>query len=332
MLVLRRMRIEAEFAGRILLLVIAGLVALLLAARVAGAVDAPRLLPGDMNNLAKPMPEMVEQPFFPEVGPPLRTNDPYRVVWRILRLHRTGQVEEAMVAWQGAELAPGMEAWRHVALAAANLQAGHLENAEEELGDALQLEPRNAAAHYYVGLLRQAQAGHAPVWPEMIVPPYLALVALPQIVPNTRDMYELDAMQAFQKAIDLAPEMDLKAALVLDPAATGEDRYIPLITPTVGDLLEALGADRFPARAHNALGEMQTARGLFEEAEKHLDAAAAEQLNAPQAYRRLADALATDEQYQAAARVYQKAFRHGDVNLIPALRMIINGWKAAAGN
>ena len=332
MLALRQMRLEAEFAGRILLLVIAALVALLLVAQVAGAADAPRLLPGEMNQLAKPLPEMVDPPFFPEVGPPLRTNDPYRVMWRILRLHRTGQVEEAMVAWQGAELAPGMEAWRHVALGAANLQAGHLENAQDELGDALDLQPRNAVAHYYLGLLRRAQAGHAPIWPDMILPPHLALIALPQIVPNTRDMYELDAMQAFQKAIDLAPEMDLKAALVLDPEAIGENRYVPMITPTVQDLLEALAADHCAARAHAALGEMQTERGQFDAAEKHLDAAANEQMNDPLAYRRLAEGLAANEQYPAAARVYQKAIRHGDPNLVPALRMIINAWKAAAGN
>jgi tetratricopeptide (TPR) repeat protein len=331
-LILRQHRLEAEFAKKMILLAIAALLALLLATRLAGAADAPRLLPGDMNNWAKPLPETAEQPFFPEVGPPLRTNDPYRVAWRILRLHRTGQIEEAMITWHRAELAPGMEAWRHVALGAAHLQAGDLDNAQEQLGIALEMEPRNAVIHYYVGLLRRAQAGHARTWPEMLLPPHLALVALPQVVPNTRDMYELEAMQAFQKAIALAPEMELNAALVIDATATGEDRYVPMITPTVADLLEALGADRFPARAHNALGEMQTERGTFEEAEKHLDAAAAEQLNGEFAYRHLADALAAAKQYDDAARVYQKAFRNGDPNLIPALRMIINGWKAAAGN
>jgi tetratricopeptide (TPR) repeat protein len=333
MFILRRTYVQTEVVKWAILLAIATMVALLLATRMAGAGDTPHPLPGDINTWAKPIPETADPPFFPEVGPPLRTNDQYRIVWRILRLHRIGQVEEAIATWQRAELAPGKEVWRNIALGAANLQAGALDAAEEQLDAALKMEPRNAVAHYYVGLLRLAQAGQAPNWwPDMLTPPQVALIALPPIVPNTRDMYELDALQELQNAIDLAPEMNLDAALVLDPEAIGEDRYVPMITPTVRDLLEALGADRYPARAHDLLGQMQTRQGKFEQAEQHLDAAAAEHLNTPLAYRRLAEGLAANHQYEAAARVYQKAFRNGDVNLIPALRMIMNGWKAATGN
>jgi tetratricopeptide (TPR) repeat protein len=163
----------------------------------------------------------------------------------------------------------------------------------------------------------------------MIGPPAVMFVAMPAIVPNTRGMYELAAMQELRKAIELAPELDLQTPLAPDVWAAEDVKYLPLVTPTVGDLLAALGADRYPARAHNVLGMMYTERGLFEEAEEHLDAAAAQRMNGPTAYRELGAALEAEERYDDAVRVYLKAFRNGDVNLIPAIKVFINGWKAA---
>lgn len=328
MLALRRMTVEAEFVKWMVLLMIAAAVAMLLATRMAGADGAPGLLPGDLNNLARPMPETAVAPFFPEVGPPLRTNEPNQVLWRIIELHRMGQADDAIALWQQADAMYGTEVWRHVAVGATYLQAGDLLRAEEELDAALEMEPRNAVAHYYAGLLRLGQAQGARNWNDMIGPPAIMLIALPQVAPNTRDMYEMMAMQEFAKAIEMAPEMDLDAPLAPEAWAADDVQYMPLVTPTVGDLLLALGADRYPARAHNVLGTMYTERGLFGEAEEHLDAAVTERLPIPPAYRELGRGLEADERYADAARVYMKAFRNGDANLIPAMKALVNGWKA----
>ena len=332
MLALRRMTVETEFVKWMILLLIAAMVALLLVTRMAGADGAPGLLPDDMNKWARPMPETAVAPYFPEVGPPLRTHEPNQVLWRIIELHRMGQVEEAIAAWERADVMCGTEVWRNVAIAAANLQAGRLEQAEAQLDAALETEPENAVAHYYVGLLRLAQAQGARNWLDMIGPPQIMLIAMPLVAPNTRDMYEMMAMQELAKAIEFAPAMDLTAPLAPYAWATQDTQYLPLVTPTVGDLLQALGADRYPARAHNVLGTMYTERGLWEEAEEHLDAAAAERMNGPLAYRRLGRQLEAEGRYEDATRMYVKAFRNGDVNLIPALKVFINGWKAADGN
>jgi tetratricopeptide (TPR) repeat protein len=283
-----------------------------------------------MDRIARPMPEST-RPFFPEVGPPLRTNDPHQVLWRIIELHRMGQVDEAIAQWQQADEMCGSEVWQHVAVAAAYLQAGDLQRAEVALDAALEMEPQNAPAHYFAGLLRLAQADGARSWPDMIGPPAMMFIALPAVAPNTRDMYELMAMQAFRKAIELAPGLDLEAPLAPDVWAAEDVQYLPLVTPTVGDLLAALAADRYPARAHNVLGMMFTDRGMFAEAEEHLDAAAAERMNGPTAYRDLAAALEADERFDDATRVYLKAFRNGDVNLLPVIKVFVNGWKAADG-
>jgi tetratricopeptide (TPR) repeat protein len=324
------MSVEGEFVKWMILLAIAATVALLLTTRMAAADGAPGLLPGDMGNLARPMPVTADAPFFPEVGPPLRTNEPNQVLWRIIELHRQGQAEAAVAAWQRAELLPGMEAWRHVALAATHLQAGSMDQAEEQLDAALAFEPQNAVAHYYVGLFRLAQAQGARNWPDIILPPQIMLIALPQVAPNTRDMYELMAMQELARAIQFAPVMDLDAPLTAYSGQTLGFKYVPFVTPTVRDLIEALGADHYPARAHKVLGEMNTERGLLEEAETHLDAAAAEHLNGPLAYRRLGQALEADRDFQGAERVFRKAFHNGDPNVVPALKVLINAWRAGA--
>jgi tetratricopeptide (TPR) repeat protein len=324
------MSVADEFVKWMVLLMIAAIVATFLATRIAGADSKPALLPPDMDRIAQPMPAMT-RPFFPEVGPPLRTNDPNQVLWRIMELHRMGQVDEAIAQWQQVDEMCGAEVWRHVAVAAAYLQAGDLEKAEIHLDAALEMEPQNAPAHYFTGLLRLAQAKGARNWPDMIGPPAVMFISLPAVVPNTRDMFELMAMQELRKAIELAPALDLEAPLAPDVWAAEDVQYLPLVTPTVGDLLAALAADRYPVRAHNVLGMMYTERGLFEEAAEHVDAAAAERMNGPTTFRELGAALEAEERYDDAMRVYMKAFRNGDVNLIPAIKVFINGWKAADG-
>jgi hypothetical protein len=72
---------------------------------------------------------------------------------------------------------------------------------------------------------------------------------LPQVAPNTRGMYELMAMQELAKAIELAPAIDLRAPLAPAAWAAEDVQYLPLVMPTVGDLLLAQGADRYPDRA-----------------------------------------------------------------------------------
>jgi len=329
MLALRRMTVEAELMKWMVLLFAAAVIALFLATRMAGADNAPGLLPDDMNTWARPMDETTAAPFFPEVGPPLRTNDLNQVLWRIIELHRHGQADAAIEAWRQANVPCETDGWKYMAMGAAHLQAGDIEEAEENLAAALEIDPNNAVTRYYVGLLRLTQAKGAWNWQDAVGPPAVMLIAMPAIVPNTRAMYELAAMQELEKAIELAPMTDLAAPLTAEAwdAAT----MLPLVTPTAGDLVEALGADRYAARAHNVLGAMYTDRGLFEEAEEHIDAATADGMNAPFAYRDLGKALGAEERYEDAARVFLKAFRHGDANLIPALKAFENAWKAARG-
>jgi tetratricopeptide (TPR) repeat protein len=330
MLALRRIPVEVELVKWMLLALAAALVATLLATRMAAGDTAPALLPDDIDRVATPMPPAL--PYYPEVGPPVRTNEPNQRIWRVIQLHRAGQVEEAIVYWQRNEMAAVAQPWRNVALAAAYLQTGQLQMAEEQLDAAQATNPANGVVHYYTGLLRLAQADRAHDWYDVPTTPAIMLIALPQVFPNTRGMYETMAMQELQMAIEFADATDLQAPLAPEAWAAEDMHYLPLVTPTAADLVEALGADHFAARAHNVLATLNLERGLADEAEEHLDAAALERMHDPLAYRKLAQAYEHEDRGTDAARAYLKGFRRGDANLIPAIRAFIHLWKGDQNN
>jgi len=324
MLALRRMTVETEFLKWLVLLFAAGVIALLLATRLANAApQEPGRLP-DMSAEARPISSVPAATFSPEAGSPLALNDHHQVLWRILERHRTGEVEEAIAQWRQADLPREADTWKGVALGAAYLQAGQHDEAEEWLDLALKANGDNAVAHYYVGLLRIAQADQAREWHDAIGPPAWMFIALPKVMPNTRSMYELAAIMELEKAIELASLVDIDATLAPASVTSNEQSM-----PTVRDLLTALGAQRYPARAHNALAALYTDHWQLDAAEQHLDAAVTERMNAPFAYRELGIALERVGRYEDAARVFMKAFRHGDANLHPAWGVFRNGWKAS---
>jgi tetratricopeptide (TPR) repeat protein len=324
------MTVETEFIKWIILLVTALAIAMLLAGSMAAGSDSPGLLPKDVNDWARPMDQATSATFYPEIGPAPRIDNRVATMWRILELHRQGMAEEAIAAWRDADFGCATEVWRQAAMAVGYLQLGQLEEAADHLDAALEIEPENPVVHYYVGMLRLTQARDAKQWYDMLPHPIL-LIAMPQIAPNTRDMYELAAMQELEEAINLADRVDPNAPLMPGMWTAEDTPYVPVVTPTVGDLLAALGADRFQVRAHNVLGGLYTEHGLADEAEEHIDAAAAEGMNAPFAYRDLGKLLEAEGRNQDAVRVYLKAFRNGDPNITTVLKIIRNGWQAAEG-
>ena len=95
-------------------------------------------------------------------------------------------------------------------------------------------------------------------------------------------MYELAATLDFERAIELACALQLDEAIVPDRFPTSS-----ALEPTVGDLLLALGADNFQAKAHNTLGYLFLKRGALEPAEQHMDDAVQGGLDVVYGYRDL---------------------------------------------
>jgi tetratricopeptide (TPR) repeat protein len=318
---------EIEFFKWILLAAFAMALAALCATQVVGFDHEPPTLPPDIALLAQPM-ETVIGPQFPEQYPLPATNDAHQIVWRILELQRHGLVEEAITAWEYADLPCAMDGWKHLALAAAHLQIGNAEAAEELLDMVAREEPNHPVLHYYVGILRLTQAKAAQNWLDTL--PHgniLLLTCLPQIAPNTKGMYELAAMAELEQAIALAPQLNTEMPLMPYMQTIPHEPMLPLVTPTVNDWLEALGADHFAARAHNLLGGLYLDHARLEEAEVHWDIATREGFRTQYAYRELAQAYERANRYDDAVRVYHKAIQHGDANLVPAVKMLENLWQ-----
>lgn len=310
----RTMRWETELLKWILMLILATALAFVLLARTAAGAtpDAPRLLPGDMQG-ARPMtpPQMV---------------DPNEQIWEALRLQREGHAEEAIMAWKEVTLPIETEVWRQIAMGAAGLQLGQTEKAAEWLDAAEQLEPQNPLVHYYLALLRLDQARDAKEWHDAIGPTTTRLVAYRprQVVPNTRGMYELAAMAEFEAAIANAAHLDRAMVLAMPDHRT----TVTLAPVTVGDVLVALGAERFEGQAHYMLGAMCLDRGATTAAETHLDAAHAAGVDVVFGYEELGAMYEKDGRYGDAARAYLKGTGHDPRLLTPLRKVLENAAKA----
>jgi tetratricopeptide (TPR) repeat protein len=307
---------EAEFGKWMAILALAAALCILFASALAATDVArparPALLPPNMQEWSVPLPGATEDKVPPEL---------VRGVWSVLQLHHDQRHEEAIAAWNKLELPAGAKIWKWVAVGQALTAISEFEGAEEMLGRALDAQPDNALAHYFTAVLRMQQAYLADEWPDVIMHRTTRLVAFTaaeraprRIVPNTKGMYELAATRAFEQAIEFAPRVKLDEALV--PTKYGTTMALE---PTVGDLLLALGAERFDAKAHNALSYLFLERGALEVAERHMDEAVQGGLTVVYGYGDLGDEYTLRGQHADAARAYLKAARFS-ANKLDTLR------------
>lgn len=306
----RTMRVEWEVAKWIAILAMAAALAMFWAiGTVAAAPQTPRLLP--TNLAATPMPETV---------------DPNFALADALQQHAAGQADDALQAWQNVPMPEKTRHWKLIAMGVAKMQLDDLEAAAGHLMEAEEVEPNNPVTHYYLALLRLCQARHAKDWYDATGPAIVRFAAYrPQVVaPNTRGMYELVAMQEFETALANAKQLD-RAMMLAVP-----DYRVPATAPavTVGDLMIALGCEKFEAQAHNMLGAMYLERGATDTAEEHMDAAQEAGLQVMYGYRDLGAAFEAEGRYGDAARAYLKGMDHEPGVVVPLQKALKNFGKA----
>jgi tetratricopeptide (TPR) repeat protein len=274
-----------------------------------------------MQEWSVPMPGPTEDKVPPELA---------RDVWSILQLHHDQRHEDAIAAWNKLDLPAGAKVWKWIAVGQALTAISEFEGAEEMLGRVLEAQPDNAVAHYIAGVLRMQQAYLAEARPDVLTHRNTRLVALTMAepeswsgVPNTKAVYELAATREFELAIELAPRVNLDEALVPTKGGT-----TVALEPTIGDLLLALGAERFEAKAHNALSYLFLERGALEIAERHMDEALRGGLAVVYGYADLGDEYTLRGQHADAARAYLKAARFAS-NKLETLRDACESFRRA---
>lgn len=240
-------------------------------------------------------------------------------VWRALELQQQGDWEKAVEAWRRLSLPAATRTWRQIAIGHAFLIQGELESAEDALDRAVRLEPENAVARYFRGLLRLQQATLAEEWYEPTAARRVHLVSYMPVVPNSRSMYRLAAMNELERAIAAASEIRQDVLLVPPEWPTLAPRL-----PTVGDLLVSLGADRFAGKAHNVLSYLYLERGRLEVAEQHMDAAAKGGVRVVYGYRDLGAKYETADRPSDAVRAYAKAMTQESGIVVPGKKAIQN--------
>jgi tetratricopeptide (TPR) repeat protein len=300
------MQLEMELV-RWALLIVAALAIVLAVATLAAAdpMMEPQLLPGDMGQIAKPIPVEPVRPFFPE-APPIREFPPAEAaarVWTTLEHHRAGRALEAIAGWERLPLPAETAHWREIAMGAAYLRTGDLERAMVYLQTAQQEMPEHPVAAYYMGLLRLEQAAAAVRVPDMLHDGEVQLVThTPQ---EDKAVYEMLAMVELRKAAAQAVMVQPDERLLMGDAAMEE----VIVVPRVGDLLAALGATNFPGKAHLTMFGLHLDRGELIEGELNLDMAAATGMATLYGYRDLAETYLAMGRELDAARAVRKDVR-----------------------
>jgi len=304
---------EWELFKWMICIALASALALGVLTSVAGAADLskvdrePAPLPSGIDGAAVP----IEEPRFEEPPP---VADLAIRVWQALELQHGQRYDEAIAAWQAIDLACETTVWKQVALGQAYLATGEIDSAAEVLFDARDLQSDNPIVHYFLGLLRLEQAYVADEWPDAVGPEGTSFVAYKptDVAPNTKSMYQLTAMMELEEALKLAPDVWADQPLVPADWPTRA-----ALAPTVGDLLLAVSADNFEAKAHNMLSYLYLERGSLETAEGHMDSAARGGLKVV-GYVDLGEKYAEAGQHTDAARAYVKAMSHSPSKVEPA--------------
>jgi tetratricopeptide (TPR) repeat protein len=322
MLMQRHMHLEWEIAKWIAILALASALAVAVAGRVASGGE-PARLPPTIDEWAVPMGiDQAERMPAPSI-------DVTMEIWMLLADQQAGRLDRALEGWRRVPLPHEAEAWRNVALAQALIAAGDLEAAADALDTARAIQPENAVVHYYLGILQLERAERAMHWYDPGIVPAARYVSVGQppmvmpIAPNSRDMYRLAAAMELEAAIELAP-----AVLLDEPLVPPEWPTAAAIQPTVGDLLLALGADRFDAKAHNMLGYLYLESGAAQMAEHHMDAAADSGAVVVFGYEDLGKWYEAEGQHLDAVRAYAKATTQGTGIVRPLGKALENLRKA----
>ncbi len=336
-----------EFLNWTLLIVVVAILSLMLSRAASGGRPVPGDVPPGtlppMGELATPMAPMPDVPR--EIAPP--AGNEFGLIadaWTVLELHRSRNMEEAIEGWQRLTLPRDTAVWQSVGLAAANLRVGNVEKAADVLSDGLLLDPDNAVLHYYQGLVLLTMSVEAADWYDDATMPHTCLVS--HSPERASVLYRLGAIHEFERVVELAKDVNLEQPLVppvvfagvpmIEPIGTGvanpmwvsqpggdyiEPLYrtpMPLEPPTVSDLLAAVGADDFEGKAHNLLAPLYLGRGLLQQAEEHMDAAVALDMNVLDGYGKLADRYEARGQYGDAFRANLKAIGGADGIVGPA--------------
>jgi len=84
----------------------------------------------------------------------------------VLQLNRRGEYKGVIKVWEQLDIMPESVSWMHVGIGAAHLRLENLDRALEQLNRAIEVDPSNAVAEYFLGRVYTAKSRQVPFWYE----------------------------------------------------------------------------------------------------------------------------------------------------------------------
>ena len=249
----------------------------------------------------------------------------------ILGFNRRGEFDNAVGGWWALEMAEGSVTWKHTGLGAAYLRMNMLDDAIAHLTAAIESDPTNAIAEYFMGQVRLEQSKSAPFWYD--IPPRgpVRLAKLDHVADQPQGMgvmtigndhqsqpepfkeiLDRQAEHHLRRAIDLAVQCDLNQVIAV---AGRQQPVIQLVTYdergmlTVVDLMKSLGEENYVGNAHVQLGDLLVGQHRLLEAEEDYDKAQLSGVNVSDRFVDLGKRFESTGQSREASRVYVKALQ-----------------------
>lgn len=306
MLVSKQMHLHWEILKWLAIISLAIATAIVLSSQVAPAAGrppgvTPALIPLESTRTATPI-TTPRKGLTETVDRETVDKDMAMDVWQTLDAHRRSDWEFALVKWQATTVRGELQVWRHIGATHAYLKLAQLDEAEAELDRARLIHPENALVRYFTGLLRLEQAALAEEWYEPKESRDVVFVSYIRVVPNTRSMFKLAAINELLAAIAHAEDIHADTALVNVASPTEA-----ALLPTVGDFLAATGSSEFVGKAHNILSALYLENDQPEMCEKHLDATYNAGLTIVFGYTDLGNYYQSHGRHSDAARAFAKA-------------------------
>ena len=190
----------------------------------------------------------------------------------VLLLNRRRDYKAVIGVWQKLDMTRDSATWKNIGVGVAHLRLENLEKAQQQFERAIELDPGNAVAEYFLGRVCQARSRKIPFWYEKDDESSVRLMAYPPVgiadnergqdrgdafLPHFKTLpFEKQAKQHFHRAISLSGACQLDRAIeIIEPRLRLIGYGSESNAITIRDLLISLDEENYVEKARSEVLE-----------------------------------------------------------------------------